>query len=176
MNTLTRGAAVATAAILTLAACGGTPSDEEAIDSLIESFNTGSDDLDLTDEQVRCISTEVVSGVGAERALEIDGSDLDGNLPLAEAEQVTDAFLGCIDTKAFFQTIINQDPEVAALPVAFVDCLVEQLDDDTLRTVFVGEFSGEDSANALGEAFGEEAGAACISVLTEEELAQLAGG
>lgn len=177
MKSFTRTASVAAASVLALAACGGgTPTDEEAIDALVESFETGNDDLDLSDEQVRCISTEVVSSLGAERATEIDGNDLDGNLPLAEAEQVTDAFLGCIDTKAFFNNIINEDPAAAALPTAFVDCLVDQLDGDVMRTVFVGEFSGEGDANALGEAFGEEAGAACISVLTPEELEQLAAG
>lgn len=177
MTTFVRSAAVVAASILTLAACGGgAPTEEEAIDSLIASFDTGNDDLDLSDDEVRCISTDVVTSVGAERALEIDGNDLNGNLPLAEAEQVTDAFLGCIDTKEFFNSIINEDPSAAALPTAFVDCLVDQLDSDVLRSVFIGEFSGEGDANALGEAFGEEAGVACVSVLTPEELEQLAAG
>ncbi|MFK7920245.1 MAG: hypothetical protein AB8G14_19385 [Ilumatobacter sp.] len=167
--------ALCAAALIALAACGGTPSDADAIEQLSRSFQGGADSPDLADDEANCVSTEIVASLGAERSLEIDSTDLDGSLPLAEAETVTDAFLGCIDTKAFFTDIINEDPGAAAIPQAFVDCLIDQLDGDVIRSVFVAEFSGQGDSNALGEAFGAEAGAACIEVLTPEEIEQLAG-
>ncbi len=175
INTRTGLAAIGACAVLGIAACGGTPTEEEAIDALVESFDSD-DGADLSDTEVRCVSTDIVESLGAERSLEIDENDLDGNLPAEEADVVTDAFLDCIDVQEFFRSIFAEDPELAGIPQAFTDCLIEQIGDEGLRTALVSQFSGEGDADALSESIGADAGAACIDVLTPEELEELAAG
>lgn len=177
-----RTLALVVVASLGVSACGsdsGGDSDEEARQVLLDSFEED-DDFPATPEQQECVADRTVEGLGGERVIEIDeevGFEGDFALPVDEAEIVADAVVECVDFGELVRDQIANDPTVGDVPDTFIDCLLENFDNDLYKQLLTDEFSGEGADDdVFEELFSPAVGQECVGRLTPEEIAELTGG
>ncbi len=157
----TRTAAVATALLLTLSACG---SDEDATaskaisDTLVDSGgdNGSSAFFALQREEADCVGDGFVDQIGVEKLQEYGLVSKDGTKPGAmqdvtmsadDAESAVDTLFECTDVAALMNDAFGQSPNIDATMRA---CLKETLDEKLLRSIFTSFFTGKtDEVNTL---------------------------
>lgn len=109
--------------------------------------------LDSSDEtfpidaaQAECVATAVVDALGVERLLVV-GAGADGDDPFAggavtaaEGDAIADGFLGCVDIRQVFLDQFRAE----GIPEETATCLAGAIDEESLRSLFAAEFTGQD--------------------------------
>lgn len=151
--------AALTAMAMLLAACGGgdgggggadTEVGQAIADSLLED-ESGPEGL--TEDQARCISGDIVDGIGEDRLAEVgvtaetadsvaEISDVD--FDDQEVETVVGAYVDCIDVREFLAAEFAGD-----LGEEAGQCLADSFDDDALHDMFVAAFNDEEPSDDM---------------------------
>ena len=147
-------------------------SDFDAINQLTDEL-VNDELIDLNGLESRCVATEIVDELGPDRSIEITAAEVEAGLIAAEADAFADAYVDCVDLRAFFARSFESDPATAGLPDFYVDCLVDELGPETLRMQFADAFAGNTASDAELERLGAEAGDRCIASFTPEQLDEL---
>lgn len=174
-------AAVAFAAALMLAGCGGdsktdagsggaklSGDDKKAFDAVLAGLQKDGPE-GITEAQMTCTAEKVVKSLGAKRVLEVDFSQEDvTTLTEAEATKVYDSLNGCADLSKLFVSAISEGGEISDKSA---DCIVKGLPKDFLKKSLIDEFTGKaTSDDPPAEVFGVIA-----KCLSPEELKKLGG-
>ena len=154
------------ALVATAAACGGDDDgdggDSAAADTPIgqaltaELMSETEDSPIGTEEEARCVSGRIVSGIGEDRLTELGvtpdsvGEIDDIAFSTEEADEIVDAMFSCVDVKAAlaeeFETEFGAEG---------AQCLADGLGDDMLRELMASSFLGDESEEMSDEFFQE---------------------
>ena len=166
--TLRRSLAVL-ALVATVAACGGDDDDSgssggdtAAADTpvgqaLTEEFMAESDDSPIsTEEEARCVSGGIVSGIGEDRLEELGvtadtaiGSEIeDIDFTADEVGTIVDAMFDCVDVQAALAREFEED-----FGAEGADCVAENLDEDLMRDLMASSMVGGDEEEMPEEFF-----------------------
>lgn len=176
MTTILRIGALACAACLVAAACGGGDADADLVAALEASINADSDAFDGIDMDAKCAAESLVDAVGgAEEAESKYGitvasveanPNFDAELSQADAESFVDGFWDCGDMAAVMVAGMTEDGSMSEEDAG---CLVDNLDTDIFKTSLAAEFMGPEG-DALAESAGEEMFSAVFAAMGACEI------
>lgn len=171
-------AAVASLALLGLAACGDdsssggsgggdlTAEEQQYVDAMMTSLQAD-DTAPFTEEEGRCIAEGMVTTVGVDtfkeagitpESIEGDGDVSFPNLPKDKSDKLVALFFGgdCFDFGALMATAIAQDPSVS-IPAEKAECIGDKMaESEGFKEAFIASVSGDDSADpfeSIGDIF-----------------------
>jgi hypothetical protein len=147
-----RALAAGCALALTLAACGGDDDDAagDAADTpvaqaLADELLTGDSPIS-TEDEARCVSGEIVNGVGEDRLDELGvtadsvGSIQDIDFTDGELETIVDSMFECVDMEAAMaEEFAEEFGEEGA------QCFAENLDQELMADLMTSSFAGDDA-------------------------------
>lgn len=109
-------------------------------------LESADDTLPIDDAEAECVAAAVVDALGVERLLVV-GAGAEGDDPFAggavtdeEGSAIADGFLGCVDISQVFLDQFRAE----GVPEETANCLASEIDEESLRSLFAAEFTGQD--------------------------------